>query len=106
MTVTHCYSNTLRSAMQKLEQANSVLLAEAAERESELSLLREAVMFYYGVVTVPNAVSLAEEEAGDTERMESVQKLLQREAPWEGTTSAPVYNYLVQSENSLPPNCT
>jgi hypothetical protein len=55
MIETQCYSNTLRSAMAKLEQENSALLAEAEERESELSLLREAVMHCYGVVTVPNA---------------------------------------------------
>lgn len=105
MTDHTCYSNTLRSEMEKLKQANSALLAEAVEREKELSLLREAVGHCYGIVTEPSAVS--EEER--------VQKVTwpgctlgypQPEELQAETTSEQQCSCQCGYENSSPPNCS
>jgi hypothetical protein len=100
-----CYSNTLRSAMAKLEQENSALRAEAEERESELSLLREAVMFSYGVVTVPSAIlgvgQAAKMWALILEQLFPVPAELSVE-----TTSEPQWRCPSKQEKFLPPNCT
>lgn len=105
MTEFVCYSNTLRSAMVKLEQENSALRAEAVERERELSLLREAVGHCYGIVTVPSAISLAERVV-----KEAIQQEEQLFRPLVGlsaeTTSEQQCECRTQQGNILPPNCT
>lgn len=103
MTETMCYSNTLRSQMERLRQANSVLLAEAVEREKELSLLREAVGHCYGIVTEPSVTSMEGKEA----RAAWLALALSLVGDLLGeTTSEQQSSCQCQCENPLPPNCS
>lgn len=105
MTEPTCYSNTLRSEMEKLKQENSVLLAEAEEREKELSLLREAVGHCYGIVTEPSAISLEGKDQKATWSGCTLGYPRPEESQAETTSEQPC-NCPCECGNSSPPNCS
>lgn len=105
MLKTDCSLNTLTCQMGRLELVNFALRARVEELENELSLLQEAAGHCFGIVTEPPATLEVEEGR----KFLTLGRLLKYQTP-EVLSDDSMYerqsNYLVQSENASPPNCS
>lgn len=104
MLETDYYLNIAICRTARLKQENSALYAKVAEQEKELSQLRGMVLTFFGDATAHH-VNSRELEAQRLLQwaQQKPQKFVASSAE---STKGVLYNYLIQCQNILPPNCT